>query len=109
VTSASSATAYGGWLEFHRGSWDAAVRSAELGVTASLPVRCPALTVLGRIAARRGQPEAASVLATAWDLALRATELQRIGPVAIARAEAAWLRGDRAEVRDVVTPVFQEA
>ena len=96
-------------LEFCRGSWDTAVRSAELSVAASLPVRCPALTVLGRIAARRGQPEAADVLGTAWNLALKADELQRTGPVAIARAEEAWLRGERAEVREIVTAVYQEA
>jgi Bacterial regulatory proteins, luxR family len=88
-------------LEFSRGLWDAAVRSAELSVDTSLPVRCPAITVIGRIAARRGQPEAASLLWTAWDLAVKANELQRTEPVAVARAEAAWLHGDRASVRDI--------
>ena len=96
-------------LEFSRGLWDAAVRSAELSVDTSLPVRCPAITVIGRVATRRGQPEAASLLWTAWDLAVKANELQRIGPVAVARAEAAWLHGDRASVRDIALPVYQEA
>jgi len=96
-------------LEFSRGLWDAAVRSATLSVDTSLPVRCPAITVIGRIAARRGQPEAASLLWTAWDLAVKANELQRTGPVAVARAEAAWLHGDRASVRDIALPVYQEA
>ena len=96
-------------LEFSRGWWDAAVRSAELSVDTSLPVRCPAFTVIGRVAARRGQPEAASLLWTAWDLAVKSGELQRTGPVAVARAEAAWLHGDRASVRDIALPVYQEA
>jgi putative flavoprotein involved in K+ transport len=64
-------------LEFSRGWWDAAVRSAELSADTSLPVRCPAVTVIGRVAARRGQPEAASLLWTAWDLAVKSGELQR--------------------------------
>jgi DNA-binding CsgD family transcriptional regulator len=96
-------------LECSRGLWDAAVRSAELSLDTSLPVRCPAITVIGRVAARRGQPEAASLLWTAWDLAVKAGELQRTGPVAVARAEAAWLHGDRASVRDIALPVYQEA
>ena len=70
-------------LEFSRGWWDAAVRSAELSVDTSLPVRCPAFTVIGRVAARRGQPEAAGLLWTAWDLAVKSGELQRTGPVAV--------------------------
>jgi DNA-binding CsgD family transcriptional regulator len=96
-------------LEFCRGSWDAAVRLARLGVDAILAVRCPALTVLGRVMARRGQPEAASMLEPAWELAVQVNELQRTGPVAAARAEAAWLHGDRAGVRDIAAPVYQEA
>jgi len=96
-------------LEFCRGSWDAAVRLAELYLDANLPVRCPALTVLGRVRVRRGQPEAARLLGSAWELAVKASELQRTGPAAVARAEAAWLHGDRAGVRAIATPVYQEA
>ena len=40
---------------------------------------------------------------------MKANELQRTGPVAVARAEAAWLHGDRASVRDIALPVYQEA
>jgi len=96
-------------LEFCRGSWDAAVRLAELSADASLPIRCAALTVLGRVRVRRGQPDAASLLESAWDLAVKASELQRTGPVAAARAEAAWLHGDRTAVREIAAPVYQEA
>ena len=96
-------------LEFCRGSWDAAVRLAGLCLEADLPVRCPAVTVLGRVRVRRGQPEAARLLELAWDLAAKTGEFQRTGPVAAARAEAAWLQGDRAGVRAVAAPAYQEA
>src|SRR5207302_3908240 len=52
-------------LELARGEWDQAVRSAELGMQAPIPMRCAALTVLGRIAVRRGQHEAAGLLGSA--------------------------------------------
>jgi len=96
-------------LEFARGSWDEAVRAAEAAVDAFLPARCPALVVLGRVHARRGQPRAARLLSSAWKLAVQIDELQRLGPAAAARAEDAWLRGDHARVRDIATPVYQEA
>jgi tetratricopeptide (TPR) repeat protein len=63
-------------LEFCRGSWDAAVRLSEFCLDADLPVRCPAVTVLGRVRVRRGQPEAADVLGLAWELAAEVGELQ---------------------------------
>jgi DNA-binding CsgD family transcriptional regulator len=96
-------------LDFARGSWDEAVRAAEPAVDAFLSARCPALIVLGRVHARRGQPRAARLLSSAWKLAVQIDELQRLGPAAAARAEDAWLRGDHARVRDIATPVYQEA
>src|SRR5262249_21591322 len=96
-------------LAFSLGEWDLAVRLAEPGVDAPAPMRCTALTVLGRIRVRRGQPGAASMLETAWELAVRAGELQRMSPVAAARAEDAWLSGDHACVRDVAAPVYEVA
>ena len=96
-------------LEFARGSWEEAVRAAEPLVDEYLPARCPALTVLGRVRARRGQPGAGSLLASAWKLAAQIDELQRTGPAAAARAEDAWLRGDHARVREIAAPVYQEA
>jgi DNA-binding CsgD family transcriptional regulator/tetratricopeptide (TPR) repeat protein len=96
-------------LAFARGSWDEAVRAAEPAVDAFLPARCPALTVLGRVYVRRGQPRAAGLLSSAWKLAVQIDELQRLAPVAAGRAEAAWLRGDHARVHDIATPVYQVA
>jgi len=96
-------------LDFARGSWDEAVRDAEAAVDAFLPARCPALIVLGRVHARRGQPQASRLLSSAWKLAVQIDELQRLGPAAAARAEDAWLRGDHARALDIAAPVYTEA
>jgi DNA-binding CsgD family transcriptional regulator/tetratricopeptide (TPR) repeat protein len=65
----------------------------------STVVRLPALTALGAVRTRVGDPGAQEILDEALDLALSTGELQRIAPVANARAEAAWLRGDLEGVR----------
>lgn len=81
----------------HQGRW------AEAAATAGEVVRQPhlsptsrimALVALGRVRVRRGDVDAAATLEEAFELAERTGELQRIGPVRIARAEAAWLAGD---------------
>src|SRR6185436_1027156 len=46
------------------------------------------------VRARRGDPGAEPLLDEATRLAVPTGELQRIGPVAAARAELAWYRGD---------------
>ncbi|CAN5602179.1 AAA family ATPase [soil metagenome] len=51
-----------------------------------------ALTVRGRLRARRGEPDADSPLHAAWDLAVATQDLQRLWPVVAGRVEAAWLR-----------------
>jgi DNA-binding CsgD family transcriptional regulator/tetratricopeptide (TPR) repeat protein len=96
-------------LEFARGSWEEAVRTAGVLTDAYLAARCPALTVLGRVRARRGQPGASSLLWSAWKLAVQIDELQRMGPAAAACAENAWFGGDHGRVRDIAAPVYQEA
>ena len=96
-------------LEFSRGRWDEAVRLAESGRDAHMPTRCTVLMLLGWVGVRRGQPEAASPLGQAWDLAVKVNEIQRTGPVAAVRAEAAWLNGDHAGVRKIAAPVYREA
>jgi DNA-binding CsgD family transcriptional regulator/tetratricopeptide (TPR) repeat protein len=96
-------------LDFARGSWDEAIRGAEAAADAFLPARCAALIVLGRVRARRGQPQAARLLSSAWKLAVQIDELQRLAPAAAACAEDAWLRGDHARVPDIATPVYAEA
>jgi DNA-binding CsgD family transcriptional regulator/tetratricopeptide (TPR) repeat protein len=96
-------------LAFGRGAWDEAARIAELSLVAHAPTRCSALTVLGRVQARRGHPDAARLLAKAWELAVSLDEIQRTGPAAAACAEGAWLRGDHAAVVSIARPVLKEA
>jgi DNA-binding CsgD family transcriptional regulator/tetratricopeptide (TPR) repeat protein len=62
--------------------------------------RTLALTVLARVRARRGDPAVLPLLEEARALAYPTGELQRIAPVAVAAAEAAWLRGDADTVRE---------
>ncbi|WP_030661169.1 ATP-binding protein [Streptomyces cellulosae] len=89
--------------------WDEAEKHAEFGMHDFVPARCPALTVLARIRARRGLPGAGELLAEAWEIAVRTKELQRTGPVAAARAEVAWLCGDPAAVVAAAQPVHAQA
>ncbi len=57
------------------------------------------MTSLGLVRARRGDPEHSAPLAEEQAVAGSTEELLRIGPVTAARAEAAWLGGDHAAVK----------
>ena len=88
------------WLSLTRlyqGRWaEAADAARTLGETHVAPIsQIMALVALGRLRARRGDPGAAAVLDQALELAGRTQTLQRLAPVRAARAEAAWLAGDR--------------
>jgi len=98
-----------GRMQFARGRWDETVRAARFGVDSQPPVACPALMLLGRVRVRTGEAGATAFLNDAWRLAVGINELQRLGPVAAGRAEAAWLAGDHAGVRAVAEPVYEEA
>lgn len=89
--------------------WGDAEKHAEYGMHDFVPARCPALTVLARIRIRCGRPGADALLAEAWEIAVGTKELQRTGPVAAARAEAAWLRGDSQAVIEAAEPVHAQA
>jgi len=84
-----------------RGAWDEAAECASAllreAISAAI-VRIPALVIVGLVRTRRGDPGASEALDEALTLALATRELQRIGPVAAARAEAAWYRNDSAAV-----------
>jgi ATP/maltotriose-dependent transcriptional regulator MalT len=89
---------YQAQIELDLGRWQDAVDTAALVLSEPRRSRIPrivALTVVGRVRARRGDPDVWSPLAEALSLAERGEELQASEPVAVARAEAAWLRGDR--------------
>jgi DNA-binding CsgD family transcriptional regulator/tetratricopeptide (TPR) repeat protein len=82
---------------FEQGMWkeaeEAAVEALRThGGDSIIPM--PAYFVLGHLKVRQGKPEGAALLGTANALALPTGEIQRIGPVAVARAEAAWWQGD---------------
>ncbi|WP_033319285.1 ATP-binding protein [Streptomyces yerevanensis] len=94
---------------FAAGAWDDAEQHAELGAHDFVPARCPALTVLARVRVRRGRSGAGELLDQAREIAVHTRELQRIGPVAAAQAEAAWLRGDRPAVVDAAGEAFEQA
>jgi hypothetical protein len=88
-------------FSLERGAWDEAAEraSALLRETISAAiVRIPALVIVGLVRTRRGDPGANEALDEALALALPTGELQRIGPVAAARAEAAWYGNDSAAV-----------
>lgn len=104
-----------GWeagLYLVRGRWAEAAQKALalLEQPRVAPVtRIVALVVLGRVRARRGDPDAMHALDEALALATSTEELQRLGPVHAARAEAAWLAGDLALVRLEATAVLDLA
>jgi DNA-binding CsgD family transcriptional regulator len=90
-------------FELNQGRWADAVESAELVLgrrwVSTLP-RTLALTVLACARARRGDPNVLPLLLEARALSEPTGELPRIAPVAVAAAEAAWLTGDSAAVRE---------
>lgn len=88
--------AYLAQLEFDQGRWEEALDAAALVLREPRRSRVPrilALTITGRIRARRGDPEVWPLLDEALTLARRGEELQAEMPVAVARAEALWLEG----------------
>jgi DNA-binding CsgD family transcriptional regulator len=98
--------------DFEQGRWNEATRTVEavLRDPRTAPVsRINALAVLGRVRARRGDPGVWPALDEALALATVTGELQRLGPVAIARAEAAWLEGDPAAARAMVEDALARA
>jgi DNA-binding CsgD family transcriptional regulator/tetratricopeptide (TPR) repeat protein len=88
--------AYRARSELDRGRWDEAVEAASLVIRDPRTTPVPyiwALSALGLVRARRGDPDVWPPLEEAWTLAEPTGELQRIEPPAGARAEALWLGG----------------
>jgi predicted ATPase/DNA-binding CsgD family transcriptional regulator len=84
------------WL-FQQSRWDEAVALANILIQKPRlsPIsRIQALVSLGWVRARRGDPQVWEVLDEALLLAEKAQEVQRLGPVRLARAEARWLEGN---------------
>ncbi len=95
-----------------QGRWDEAAETAgevvRSGKAAAIH-RAPSLVVLGHVRARRGDPEMWPVLDEALALAEPIGELQRLGPVAVARAEAALLEGRPELVAEETEAVYRLA
>jgi DNA-binding CsgD family transcriptional regulator len=82
-----------------QGDWIGAEEDATALLSApwmAVTNRLPALLILGRVRARRGDVAAEALFDEARDLALAIGELQRMEQVASARAEWRWLQGDLA-------------
>ena len=97
---------------FEQGRWAEAEADTEEVLRlrpGSAVIALPGITTLGHLKARQGDPQAARWLDQARDLALLTGEFQRIGPVAVARAEAAWWNGQPAQVLEELEPAFKVA
>ncbi|MGE3291065.1 MAG: LuxR C-terminal-related transcriptional regulator [Geminicoccaceae bacterium] len=68
-----------------------------------------AAAVAGALRVRRGDPDAATLLGEASERAWAADEIRRIGPIAAARAEAAWLAGDAEQPCSEIADAFDLA
>ncbi len=104
--------AYRARLELDQGRWTEAADSAASLLrhphSATL-LRILALAALGLVRARRGDPDHWPLLDEARALATPTRELQVIAPVATARAEAAWLKGDRDAIDGETQVAFKVA
>lgn len=104
-----------GWLarvKLETGEWDAAADAAKTVVRhprVAVPSRIAPLIVLGRLRARRGDSDAWTVLDEALQLSKGTAEVQRLGPVAAARAEARWLGGEDDHVAEETEAALQLA
>ena len=95
-----------------RGDWTLATEAADLVLsTARTAGLAPfvALTVLGLVRARRGDPDVWAPLDRALEMAEPSGELQRLARVAAARAEAAWLAGSGERALDEARAAYELA
>jgi len=99
-------------LELETGRWadaaDSAAAVLRIDRTSTTP-RIFALVVLGLVRARRGDPGHRELLEEAWRLAEPTGELPRLGPVAAARAEEAWLEGNLSRIDAATASALQLA
>ena len=96
-------------VELEQGRWDAAGATAHEIVGERLISTIPrgtALCVLGLLRARRGDPGHRPLLDEALELARGTSELQRLVPVAAARAEVAWLEGRLTAIEEETDEAF---
>ena len=75
----------------------------------SITSRLTALVTLGRLRARRGDPQADALLDDASKLSAQMGSLERLGLVYVTRAEAAWLAGDMPRTLQEVSAGYELA
>jgi DNA-binding CsgD family transcriptional regulator len=83
------------------GRWDQAMDNAVSVLRApdvAAPSKITALVVVGHLRSRRGDPGVWEPLDEALELAELTGEVQRLAPVAAARAEAHWLAGEEESI-----------
>jgi DNA-binding CsgD family transcriptional regulator/tetratricopeptide (TPR) repeat protein len=98
-----------GAVHFATAEWDEVEPAAAHALDSSPPLRCAALTLIGRARLRRGQPDAVETLREAWAIASRLRDSQWTGPVAAALAEAATLDGFAGAALAALTPAYELA
>jgi DNA-binding CsgD family transcriptional regulator/tetratricopeptide (TPR) repeat protein len=99
-------------FELDEGRFADAAQSAMLVIgrrAVSTYPRTLALSVLALVRARRGDPEVLPLLSEGRALAEPTRELPRIAPIAVAGAEAAWLRGDPDGAREATDDALELA
>jgi len=92
-------------LSAESGLWQSACDDASAVLAAprlAAVNRLSALTALGLVSVRRGDPGADRLLDEALALARRTGEAQRLVPVLVARAELAWFTGRRSGIEEAV-------
>ena len=98
------------WLacvQLYRGRWDEVAPLARIAIAARSRIsEITGWIALGRLRARRGDPGVPEALDRALELSLSGGHLQRLGHVHAARAEAAWLAGDREQAAEEARAVY---
>ena len=101
------------WLALVRARTGPLGRGRRTGPTRSSARRAPrshpritALTTVGLVRARRGDPDPWSPLDEAYELAIPSGEPRRMRSPSAARAEAAWLEGRDSEIAEVTDVAY---
>jgi DNA-binding CsgD family transcriptional regulator len=88
------------------GKWDEAEDIARELLDRNAITQMVVLTLIATLDARKGRATAPATLTQAWEICIEANEYQRLGPIAIAAAEIAWISGSSdiplADVKEVM-------
>lgn len=104
-----------GWkaqMSFDMGHWAEAEAEALEAIRLSRNATItplPALIALGHLKARQGNPASEAFLEQVRAVASSSAELQRIGPLTVARAEAAWWQNEKHRIRSEASSGYELA